>query len=395
MNSAKYQVGFLLEQTLGHRTHTQNLQANVPHDPSIVPYWGLIPWETTGLASYVPLYNRNWTVRASLRARRLIADFQQQTTLDALFIHTQVAAILASDWLRRIPSIVSLDATPLQYDTLGAHYAHQTHSRWIEKQKRQLYRKCFGHAQRLVTWSHWAKLGLIEEYAVPAEKITVIPPGVPVRTWQRATQRPQERDVLKILFVGGDFQRKGGQLLLDAFRILRGQNSYQQRIELHVVTQQQLPSESQVFVYNNLSPNSPALKALFHDCDIFALPTAGDCLPMVLSEAGAAGLPLIATNVGAIAEIVQPEFSGFLIDVNDRGSLVEKLRYLLDNPSLRQTMGQNAFALVSDTFDAEANTMRLLTEIKEVADRQSWLTRQDGQHSKWQRAAQQPLQNRG
>ncbi|MCB0108820.1 MAG: glycosyltransferase, partial [Caldilineaceae bacterium] len=102
-----------------------------------------------------------------------------------------------------------------------------------------------------------------------------------------------------------------------------------------------------------------------------------------------------ATNVGAIAEIVQPEFSGFLIDVNDRGSLVEKLRYLLDNPSLRQTMGQNAFALVSDTFDAEANTMRLLTEIKEVADRQSWLTRQDGQHSKWQRAAQQPLQNRG
>ena len=48
--------------------------------------------------------------------------------LDAMFVHTQVPAILVPDRLRRIPTVVSLDATPIQYDELGAHYDHDTGS---------------------------------------------------------------------------------------------------------------------------------------------------------------------------------------------------------------------------------------------------------------------------
>ena len=55
-----------------------------------------------------------------------------QTKLDALFFHTQVPAILAQSWLRKIPGIVSLDATPLQYDELGAFYKHEQGPAWLE-----------------------------------------------------------------------------------------------------------------------------------------------------------------------------------------------------------------------------------------------------------------------
>src|SRR5512133_882125 len=120
-----YQIGFIIEQALGHITHTQNLMANVPEDPQVKPYWGLVPWETHGLVARLPLYRSNWTLRAGLRARRLAGELVRQATagkghgrsasalLDVLFFHTQVPAVLAVRWLKRIPSVVSLDATPI------------------------------------------------------------------------------------------------------------------------------------------------------------------------------------------------------------------------------------------------------------------------------------------
>jgi hypothetical protein len=59
-------------------------------------------------------------------------------------------------------------------------------------------------------WSEWAKLGLVQDYDVPADKITVIPPGVNVHEWLRPMPRVPHADPVKILFVGGDIERKGG-----------------------------------------------------------------------------------------------------------------------------------------------------------------------------------------
>lgn len=78
-------------------------------------------------------------------------------------------------------------------------------------------------------------------------------------------------------------------------------------VELHLVTKDRIPPQPGVFAYYDLEPNSPALKRLFFESDIFCLPTLGDCLPMVLSEAGAAGLPLVASRVAAVPEIVRED----------------------------------------------------------------------------------------
>jgi glycosyltransferase involved in cell wall biosynthesis len=136
---------------------------------------------------------------------------------------------------------------------------------------------------------------------------------------------------------------------------------------LHLVTRDAVAAEPGLFVYHNMQPNSAPLKALFHDADIFCLPTYGDCLPMVLSEAGAAELPSVATNVAGISEIIKEGETGFLIPTGDVMALTTALRDLVANPILRRSQGAKAAVLVQREFDAERNTERLLTVMKHAA----------------------------
>lgn len=359
-----YHIGFIIEQALGHITHSQNLQENVRQDPSVSAHWGLPAWEAKGMAARIPVYKSNWTVRAGLQARHQVAQMTREDRLDALFFHTQVPAILAQDWLQRIPSVVSLDATPRQYDRLGEFYGHQTDPAWLEKLKWQLNRDCFRKARKLVTWSEWARQGLIDEYEAPAEKITVIPPGVNPDDWAQPEPRMPKNGAVRILFVGGNLERKGGGLLIEAYRALRSATNMP--IELHLVTKDTLTPEPGITVYNNIQPNSPALKKLYHESDIFCLPTKGDCLPMVLSEAGAAGLPVVSTRVAAIPEIVQEGRNGLLISPDDLTGLVTALKQLIDDPALRDEMGGQGVKIVRQNYDAVINTTRLLDLLKEM-----------------------------
>jgi glycosyltransferase involved in cell wall biosynthesis len=360
--TTSYEFGFVLEQSLGHVTHAKNLLANVARDPEVHAHWGLIDFEASGVAAKIPVYKSNWTVRAGLRAYHEVARMNKQTKLDALFFHTQVPAILAQRWVRKIPSIVSLDATPLQYDELGAFYKHAKGPAWLEAMKWRLTRDCLRSARRLVSWSEWTKLGLVRDYEVPANKIVVIPPGVNVDEWRRPTPRVPHADPVKILFVGGDLERKGGLVLLEAFRALRHLG-----LELHLVTKDRLPPEPSVFVYNNLKANSQPLKDLYHRCDIFALPTFGDTFAMVLSEAGASGMAIIATNLAAIPELIRNGETGAMVPTGDVVALTKTLRDLATNPTLRIALGERAMAHVSRYYDAQTNTGRLLGLLKAEA----------------------------
>lgn len=369
-----YHIGFVLEQTLGHITHTKNLRRNIPKDPDVQAYWALPVWETNGLGSRIPLYRSNWTVQAGLQTRRLLSSIDRQTDLDGLFFHTQVPATLASSWLKRYPSVVSLDATPKQYDSLGEFYAHDRGPEWLENWKWRLNRNCFMAADHLVTWSEWAKNGLVSEYEVPPEKVTVIPPGVDLDEWSLSSQNSRRANgVVKILFVGGNLERKGGFLLLEAFRSLRqeslaGTQGETAGVELHLVTRDRVLPEPGLFVYNDLEPNSGRLKKLYQASDIFCLPTYGDCLPMVLSEAAAAALPSISTQVAAIPEIVRDGQTGLLAPAGDGASLTAALRHLIADPDLRQRLGAQALELVRQRFDAGRNTTQLLELLKQTID---------------------------
>ena len=153
--------------------------------------------------------------------------------------------------VKRIPTVVSLDATPRQYDELGDHYGHATSGARVERLKWRANRACFERAAHIVTWAAWTRQGLIDEYGVAASKITVVPPGVDVSRWKRVDARPDDADSgpIRILFVGGDLDRKGGLLLLDAFRTLRDDPSLPE-LELHLVTKTPVAAEKGLVVHS-------------------------------------------------------------------------------------------------------------------------------------------------
>ena len=368
-----YRIGFVLEQVLGHRTHSQNIQSAIGKDGTIDPLWILPDWQAITPGSRIPFYRSNWTVQSGWQARRGLNAAARGQRLDGLFFHTQVPAVLSVDWIRHYPSIISLDATPLQYDSLGKAYHHNLGPGWLENLKIRLNKACFEAAHHLVSWSQWAKDGLINDYAVPEEKITVIPPGVLLGEWRNGAVKPKKSGVVKILFVGGDLKRKGGLDLLDAFlsfrnRISGDKRDLQPRLELHLVTQTLVVAAPDIFVYPDLKPNSLALKQLYHDADIFCLPTYGDCLPVALAEAGAANLPLISTRIAAIPELVQDGINGYLIPPGDVRQLAEALDSLVCDPLLRKSMGEQSLHLIESAHDADRNVKRLLELIRSTID---------------------------
>lgn len=368
-----YKIGFIIEQALGHVTHGKNLQKNVQLDPEIESVWGFPKQPQSGLMALPGI--RNWTLQAGMQANSAIKQMQtHEQKLEALFFHTQVTAILAKRWMENIPSVVSLDATPLQYDSLGEFYEHEGGPSWLENFKYQMNQACYMRAAHLVTWSAWAKDSLVADYDVPAEKITVIPPGVNIDDWSPNTgdtNVKQQDAVVNLLFVGGALKRKGGEDLIEAFKAAASELPSEQ-IALHLVTKDRPQSDvAGMHVYNNMRPNSEELKNLYKQADIFCLPTYGDCLPMVLSEASASALPSITTKVAAIPEIVESQSSGLLVQPGDVRELKNSIISLVKNPHLRREMGMNALQHTKNKFDARANAHKLLSLLKSIAKKQN------------------------
>jgi glycosyltransferase involved in cell wall biosynthesis len=173
---------------------------------------------------------------------------------------------------------------------------------------------------------------------------------------------PQER--VHLLFVGGDFERKGGDLLLDVFR-----RRLRDSCELHVVTRDDVKEEPGVHVYRNLEPIDPRLQGLYARCDVFVLPTQADCFSLASMEAMATGLPVVTSDVGGIAEIVSEGCSGFLTTPGDGRSLARRLEALVRDPRLRLELGMQGRRIVETRFDAARNTARQLDLIIEACRR--------------------------
>lgn len=355
---------FVLEQTLGHITHSKNLQSLLPAIDGVEPVFTLVDDSLSGPWRRLPGWT-NWTVRAGVRARRGLRALQHDgwaSAPDALFVHSQVPAVLLGRWMRT-PTVVSLDATPLQYDSLGEFYQHKVGSGPGERLKKWANRRCYERARHLVTWSEWAKQGLVDEYGVDPAHVTVIAPGVDVDLWAPPAEAVDRSGPVRVLFVGGDLRRKGGDLLLAAAELLRHDDAVPE-FEVHLVTPTDVPATPGVVVHAGLSANSAELIEQYHHADIFCLPTSGDCLPMVLAEAGASGLPLVSTDVGAISGLVRNGVTGRLIEPGNLDQLVSALRDLLVDPDERRRCGKAARELVLGEHDARRNAQRIVDVLR-------------------------------
>src|SRR5262245_32503806 len=109
-------VALMIENVLGHAAHADNLRRLLPRD-EIEPLFVPIEYAFSGRFRLPVL--RNWTVDSGRQARRGIRGLRRSGPVGALFFHTQVPAMLSLDLMHRIPSVVSIDATPRQMDDLG------------------------------------------------------------------------------------------------------------------------------------------------------------------------------------------------------------------------------------------------------------------------------------
>jgi glycosyltransferase involved in cell wall biosynthesis len=94
----------------------------------------------------------------------------------------------------------------------------------------------------------------------------------------------------------------------------------------------------------------------FASIDILVSPSRSEGLPMVLLEAMAARLPIVATAVGAVPSVVQDNLTGLLVPASDVSSLARGVIRLLSDRVLRREIGDAAQALIAQEFSAERMT---------------------------------------
>ena len=98
---------------------------------------------------------------------------------------------------------------------------------------------------------------------------------------------------------------------------------------------------------------------LFACSDILVLPSYTEVFPMVILEAMAAGMPVIATPVGAIPDMVIDGVNGFIVPEGDHELLAERIRYLLGHPRERREMGRNNLRKFNEEYSLQVNIQRI------------------------------------
>ncbi len=353
-------ASFVMEQVLGHVSHYRTLRAVLDADASVDPRWIEVTYEGAGRLermSAVPAPVRS-TARGFLQVREGLSASKP----DAVLFHTQKPAVFQWDVMARTPTVLSLDVTPKQYDDLGTFYDHVADTDGaVARVKHWLNNQTFGLARLIVVWSQWVKHSLVSDYGIPAERVRVIPPGVDLNDWT-ATDRSARRQLPRVLFVGGDFERKGGPLLLDWYR-QQGRG----RCELDIVTRAPLADEPGVMVHHGVVGNSPRSRDLFSQADVFVLPSLGECFGIASVEAMASGLPVVATNVGGAGDIVDHEDTGYLIEPGSPDALANALDRLVADADLRLGMGRGGRAKAERQFDGAVNAQAVLGCLREAA----------------------------
>lgn len=350
---------FIMEQQVGHQTFYKNLRRFIEPEPDLTTAWVEVTYSSPdNMWERLPLVPNG--VRGSLVGRSQVREGISRLPADVFFFNTQVPGALAGGKLGKRPYILCTDITPIQYDAMGEHYGHHPDSNSIiSRYKHNANLKLFKNAAHIVPWSTWTAQSLIQDYHVVPQKITVIPPGVDTTIWKPVEKEETAVKPMRILFIGGDFYRKGGDLLLQAFNNLPAGSA-----ELILVTRSAIEASENVHVYNNMSANSPELIALSQSCDVFVLPTKAEAFGIAAVEASAMGLPVIGTAVGGLTDIVVDQKTGYTIPVADVQALTHHLTQLSQNRELRRELGYNARQHVEDTFDAQKNAQKIIAIIK-------------------------------
>jgi glycosyltransferase involved in cell wall biosynthesis len=181
-----------------------------------------------------------------------------------------------------------------------------------------LDKRAFQKASHCMLASEWSKDSAINDYGVEAKKISVIPIGANMDQVPDANDLNKiTTDEFRILFLGVEWDRKGGDIALEAFRMLRNKGI---KAHLHIigcVPPHDLSMEKDItiipFLDKNKEKDFQQLHKIFLETTILLLPTRAECAGVVFSEASAYGIPSIATDTGGVSNYIKESVNGFLL----------------------------------------------------------------------------------
>jgi glycosyltransferase involved in cell wall biosynthesis len=275
--------------------------------------------------------------------------------------------------VRRTPMIMTIDSTRGQLDEMGG-YGGYTRPALVEKYKRHIGCQMFDAMAMVVVTSRWAKAGVVAEYGIPEDKVTVVPFGADLSLWRPPADRPARTHAcLRVLFVGGDFRRKGGEVLLDWFR-----RRQRHDVELHIVTRESVEPTPGVTVHRDIGPNSPRLLELYQQTDVFVLPSLAEAFGIATIEAMGCGLPVVVSDVGGTADIVDPGVNGFITKRGDGRDLASALETLLADADLRAAMGEQSRRIAEERFGLDKTARVMFDLLADLAARPSAVERPAG-----------------
>ena len=236
----------------------------------------------------------------------------------------------------------------------------------VARRERDVYRQAAG----IFTLSERLRRSFIEDLDVPPSRVHAVyaGPNFDVTRIPRPASRDRVPHAPTILFVGRQFHRKGGDVLVQAFRRLR---ESMPDARLLIAGPSTAPvQEPGVLCLGDLNKNRPdgwaALVAAYGSADVFCLPTRFEPFGIAFIEAMYFGLPCVGTNAWAVPEMIIDGETGFTVPSDDADALTDRLRRLLEDSALARRMGRAGRERAESYFTWESVIQRIVDVVRPI-----------------------------
>ncbi len=252
----------------------------------------------------------------------------------------QVGVLFDASWgSAALPNLIYTDYTM----RLSASKPEAGRSPLSTKQRKQwleLERQAFDRAVHICTRSKRTRQSIISDYGIDPERVTVIGGGVNFRPLPEIVPNVVN-DEPTALFIGKDFYRKGGDLLLRAFAKARERVP---NARLLLLTGDPIPSDLPLERVEVIKPtwDRATIASLYRRANFFVLPSRLETWGDVLLEAMTYGLPCVGVEGEAMEEIIEDGSTGLIVPANAPDALAAAMTCLLADKTLCLHWGHNA-----------------------------------------------------
>lgn len=210
--------------------------------------------------------------------------------------------------------------------------------------------------RRVVVWSEWARRGMVAD-GVREDKLVVIPPPI-----EPKPARQRLGDEVVIGFVGRDYERKRGRIVVEAFRKL--ERSHPVRLiyvgEIPEKEVRAYVESNPRIVHYDFLPNSLVHREVYSKIDVLALPTRADTFPMTVLEAMSYGIPVVASDLPIIREQLGDTHQRCTFGRDSPAEFEEKLRVFVEDEKERRRVGEALRRRVEENYSPQVVNPKLL-----------------------------------